>query len=120
MLKCITHISTTAEESWALERGCSAEVQVYSDGSGLNNRAGAATVLYREGKSPRTLRYSLGELMEHTTFEVEAVGVLLAVHLLRRTPNVRKATIRLDSQAVIQLLDIHKPRPAQYLTDKII
>ena len=77
-------------------------------------------VLSREGKSSRTLRFRLGELTVHTMFEAETVGVLLALHLLRCTPNVRRGTIHLDNQAVIESLHIHKPRPVQYLTDEII
>ena len=82
--------------------------------------AGAAVVLYREGKSPRTLRYKLGDFMVHTMFEAEAVGVLLALHPLWCTTNVQRATIHLDNQVVIESLHIHKPRPVQYLTDEII
>ena len=116
VLRCTTHISASAEDSVAYEQGCDSEAQVYLDRSGLDNVAGAAVVFYREGKSPRTLRFRLGELTVHTTFEAEAVGVLLALHLLQCAPNVQRATIHLDNQAVIESLHICKPRPA--LTDE--
>ena len=119
VLKCKTVISASAEGVAELERECTSEAWVYSDGSGLGSKAGAAAMLYREGTSPRVLRYSLGTLVQHTTYEAEAVGLLLALHLLRRARDVRKATIHIDNQAVINLLSIHKPKSAQYLIDKI-
>ena len=120
VLRCTTHISASAEDLVAYKRGCDSEAQVYLDGSGLDNMAGTVAVLYREGKSPRMLRFRLGELTVHAMFEAEAVGVLLALHLLRHAPNVQRATIHLDYQAVIESLHIHKPRPVQYLIDEII
>ena len=80
---------------------------------------GAAAVLYREGTSPRVLRCSLGTLVQHTTYKAEAVGLLLALHLLQRTQDVHKATIHIDNQAVINSLSIRKPKSVQYLIDEI-
>ena len=82
VLKCKTVISASAEGAAELEHECTSEAWVYSDGSGLGGKAGAAAVLYREGTSPRVLRYSLGTLAQHTTYEAEAVGLLLDLHLL--------------------------------------
>ena len=113
-LKCKTFIPATAEGSLAHEQGYDADIRIYSDGSGLDNNAGAAAILYKDGDRPRTLRYHLGPLMEHTTFEAEAIGLLLALHLLRRVPGAWKVAIRLDNQAVNVSLNAHKPKPAQY------
>ena len=82
MLKCKTVVSASAEDAMELECECTSEAWVYSDGSGLGGKAGAVVVLYREGTSPRVLRYSLGTLVQHTTYEAEAVGLLLALHFL--------------------------------------
>ena len=58
-------------------------MQVYSDGSGIDGQVGAAAVLFWRGKEPRVLRYHLGMVADHTVYEVELVGLLLALHLLR-------------------------------------
>src|SRR6266481_5437211 len=89
------------------------EVQIFSDGSGQDGKVGAAVVMCKWGKRDKILRYSLGTLMEHTVFEAEAVGVLMALHLLRNKWGIRRATIHLDNQAVLGVLSICKPKPAQ-------
>ena len=53
-------------------------------------------------------------------FEVEAVGALLALHLLKLEGHASGATIRMDNQAVIVALEIHKPKPAQSIIDEIL
>ena len=82
VLKCKMVISASAEDAAELECECTSEARVYSDSSGLGGKARAVAVLYREGISPRVLRYSLGTLVQHMTYEAEAVGLLLALHLL--------------------------------------
>jgi len=57
-------------------------IQVFSDGSGHNGHIGAAAVLFRAGNSPRVLRYHLGTEEEHTVFEAEEVGLMLAAKLI--------------------------------------
>ena len=96
------------------------DIQVFTDGSGLNGQVGTAAVMYRRGWVPRVLRYHLGSLMEHTMFEAEAVGLLLALHMLKYEHDIPWAIIRLDNQAVLGALPIHKPSPAQTIIDKIL
>src|SRR6266481_8557687 len=96
------------------------EVQLFSDGSGQEGKVGAAAVMCKWGQRDKILRYSLGTLTEHTVFEAEAVGVLMALHLLRSEWGIRRATIHLDNQAVLGALSIRKPKPAQTIIDKII
>ena len=69
------------------------EVRIFSDGSGLDGRVGAAAVMYRRGREPKVLHYNMGLLTEHTVFEAEAVGVILALHMLTMEWHVRKASI---------------------------
>ena len=52
-------------------------IHVFLDGSGIDGQVEAAVV-----QDMRVLRSHLGALSEHTVFEVEALGVLLAFHLL--------------------------------------
>ena len=77
------------------------EVQLFSDGSGLDGKVGAAAILYKHGQGPRMLRYSLGSLEEHTVFEAKAIGLVLALHMLNFEHEVQKATLWLDNQAVL-------------------
>ena len=53
------------------------------------------------------------------TFKAEAVGLLLALHLLSLERNACSTTILLDNQAVIQSLEHHKTKSAQYLLDEL-
>ena len=66
------------------------------------------------------LHYHLGALTDHTVFEAEAVGVLLALHLLRFEWDATKAIILIDNQAILGTLVIHKAKPAQNIIDEII
>ena len=96
------------------------DIQVFTDGSGLYGQVGAAAVMYRRGQGPRVLRYHLGSLTEHTVFEAEAVGLLLALHMLKYERDIPWAVIRLDNQAVLGALHIRKPSPAQTIIDEIL
>ena len=109
-LKCKTVIHGSAEESEAYATDCWSELIIYSDGSGIGGHAGAATVLCKAGCGPKTLKLHLGSLEEHTTFEAEAAGLSLALHLLSLERNACSTTILLDNQAVIQSLEHHKTR----------
>ena len=113
-------IHSSAEESVAHASSSSSEVMIYSDGSGLGGHVGAAAASYKAGSEPKILKYHLGPLAAHTTFEAEAVGLLLALHLLRHERGARSATIMLDNQAVIQALEHRKPKLAQHIMEDLI
>jgi ribonuclease HI len=117
--KCKIVIHDTAEGSVAHARGSAAEIRIFADGSGVEGKAGAAAAMYKGSGGPRILRFHLGTLMEHTTFEAEAIGLQLALHMLKFERNAKKATVWLDNQAVIQSISNRKPKPAQYLINKI-
>lgn len=112
-------VADTREESREDDERDKADVQVYSDGSGIEGMAGAAAVLFRDGQEIRSLRYQLGPLTRHTTYEAEVVGVLLAAELIRKERAVHTATIRLDSQAVVQALGGRSAKPAQSLLNLV-
>ena len=69
------------------------EIQLYSDGSTIDGKVGAAAVMYREGQEVKSLRFHLGSADEHTVFEAEAVGVILSLHLLSYERDSRNASI---------------------------
>jgi len=45
---------------------------------------------------------------------------MLGMHMLRYKKNIWKAMIRLDNQSIITVLDIRKPKIAQYIIDKFL
>ena len=57
-------------------------MRVYSDGLGIDRQVGAAAVLFRQDREPRVLRFHLGMAADHTVYEAELIGLLLALHLL--------------------------------------
>ena len=61
-----------------------AVTKVFTDGLDINDGVGAAAILFKEGQRQSTLRAYLGESTQHTVYEAELVGILLAAHLLRR------------------------------------
>ena len=96
-----TQVAGSREESKEDDLRDEAELCAYADGSGLDGKAGVATVLYRRGQEVKSLRYSLGSLEHHTTYEAEIVGVILALHLLLEDEEAELASIKLVNQAVV-------------------
>src|SRR6266481_9932758 len=83
-----------------------ADICAYSDGSGLDGKAGAGAVVFRGSCLVGSVRYCLSPLTCHTTYEAEVVGVLLALELIhreRRRSNT--VSLKLDNQAVICALN---------------
>jgi hypothetical protein len=110
-----TDIADSREESREADLADTSDAKVYTDGSGAEGNAAASAVMYKKGRYARTLRYCLGPLADHTTYEAEATGVILALELLSKERGINTAVVLLDNQAVIQALSYVKPRPAQFL-----
>ena len=55
--------------------------QLYSDRLGLDGQVGAAAVLFMQGEEPKVMRFHLRTIADHTVYEAELVGLLLALHL---------------------------------------
>ena len=115
-----TTIHDTAEESAACARSCHLELVFYSDGSDLGGHTGVAAIMYKAGQCPKVLKLHLGSLEDHTTYEAEAVGLSLALHLLSAERGACSAMIMLDNQSVIQSLGYRKSGTAQYLVSGIL
>lgn len=95
------------------------EIKIYSDGSGINGKIGAAAVLIRNGQpQPKTIHYHLGSEDDHTVYEAEAVGLTLAAQLLSMEDDVTyPISIFVDNQATIKSGDVFSTKSGHYLID---
>ena len=114
-----TRIAGTREESKAQDVADQAEVKVYSDGSEHEGQVGVAAALIWDNWPVKVLRYHLGPLTCHTTYEAEVVGVLLALQLIGKEQSGSTALIKLDNQVVIQALSSCKAKPGNSLLSLI-
>ena len=93
------------------------DVKIYTDGSGMEGKIGAAAVLYRNGRAKTNMHYKLGTQGQHTVYEGEGVGAVMGVRLIAKEWGVQSATICIDSQAVIKATQLTKPSPGHYILD---
>ena len=114
-----TEIVSSREESKEANADNKAAFKIYMDGSGQDGMAGAAAVLYKGHTLVGSLHYHLGSLKQHTTYEAELIGILLRLWLIRREPDADSVSMKVDSQAAIQALNVHKPRPGDHILDEI-
>jgi ribonuclease HI len=92
----------------------------FTDGSGYEEKIGAAAILMVNGMELKTLRYRLGHETEHTVYEAEMLAVLLALHLISQVARrLKRITIGLDNQATLLGLRNQRSKPSHYLLDKI-
>jgi hypothetical protein len=77
------------------------DVKIFTDGSGMEGKIGAAAVLYRNNQLKSTLRYNLGSQKHHTVYEGEGAGILLGAKLLEREWGTHAAIFYTDNRAAI-------------------
>jgi len=112
----ITDIASSKEEAIVNFQNCTSRTMIFTDGSSHNGLVGAAAVLFIDHNHIATLRHHLGKATEHTVFEAEAVGLLLAAHLLTQRREVTfPAMIFADNQAAIQSSSHPTAKPGHYL-----
>jgi ribonuclease HI len=95
-----------------------AEIQIYTDGSGLEGRIGASAVLFRGGEEKGQMRFCLGSARKHTVYEGECMGLVLGLELLRREEDVAEVSVCVDSQAAIRAAVGNKSGPGHYILDE--
>ena len=81
--------------------------------------AGAAAILYKDNAITGMLRYHLGLLEQHTTFEAELIGILLGLWLIRQELDADLESLKADSQVAIQALNMHRAGLGSHILDKI-
>lgn len=79
---------------------------------------GTAAVMMRNGTVLRTPKYHLGSETDHTVYKAEATAEMLALHMLTGLKK-KKATIGMDSQAVLVRLSNQMSKPGHHLLDEI-
>ena len=95
------------------------DVNVFTDGSGMEGKVGAGAVLYRNGRLKTKLRHQLGSIRHHTVYEGEGVGVLLGIRMISNEWGIRSANIYIDNQASITAISLTKPNPGHYIFDAV-
>lgn len=95
------------------------DVQVYTDGSGIEGKIGAAAVLFRDETPRGAMRFQLGADTANTVYEGEAVGALMGLKLIEQEDNVRVASMFIDNQAAITATSLIKPAPGHYIMDAL-
>jgi len=80
---------------------CSHETNVYSDGSGIDRKIGAAAIMFKQGVETHTLRKLVGDECHHTVYEVEVVRLTLAAQLIASENLIEHVIIGADNQVAI-------------------
>jgi hypothetical protein len=121
--KFTTITDTSREESIRQEKADIAYFRVYSDGSGFNGGIGAAAILYRKGRATplRKLKFFLGPPTKHNTYEAEAIGAILAMHLINNVPSTvgKKVSLYIDNQSILSSLRGTKATSGQHLINHL-
>jgi ribonuclease HI len=114
-------IASSKEASITEDTNAQEIVKVYSDGSEINGKVGAAAVMLKPGNPTRVLHFCLGNDTEHTVQEAELVGLLLGVHLIK-TEKKGNTTFALgtDNQAAIKALSTDLVQPGQKIALKLL
>ena len=113
MLTCILPTKEKAIEEYGK---LTSKTKVFTDGSCIDGKVGAAAVLYVDDRQISTLHFHLGSAEEHTVFEAEVVGLILAAHLLNTSHEATfPAVILADNQAAIQAGEHPAARSGHYL-----
>jgi len=98
-LKIITEVTPDTDKAIEAIQRDNPDVKVFTDGSGMDGKIGAAAVLYRNGRLKTKLRYQLGLQKHHTVYEGEGIGAILGTKLISNEWNIQLAYIYIDNQA---------------------
>ena len=111
-----TSIAPSKEAAIADFYRCTNHTTIFTNGSSTSGKVGVAASLYVDFTHVVTLQYHLGKDTEHTVFEAEVVGLILAARLLlSRNEATFPATIFVNNQAVIRSGVHPTAKPGHYL-----
>ncbi|KAG2029078.1 ribonuclease H-like domain-containing protein, partial [Suillus americanus] len=83
----------------------------------VDGGVGGAAVLMRGGEVVKETWFHLGNDQEHTVYEGEIVGMILAVERLREEGGGGTMALRVDNQAAISTTNAFVSKPGHYLMD---
>jgi ribonuclease HI len=63
-----------------------------------------------------TCKYHLGGEVDHTTYESELVGIMIALHLAAHTSANKTATIFSDNQSMLKIINKPPNGPAAHIS----
>ena len=116
-LPFVISIAEDRPSSIAEVLSASEEIQVFVDGSAIDRKVGAAAVLYKHREVIKSLHFHLGSESEHTVYEAELVGLVLALHLINGQRKRHKTmAIGIDNQAMLRAFHSDLRRPGHHLT----
>jgi len=115
--KITASIANSADEALEDLGNDESDVKVFTDGSGMEGKIGAAAVLYRNGRMKTKLRYQLGSQQQHTVYEGEGVGAVLGTKLVSNEWGVWSAIFYIDNQASITAMQLINPTSGHHIFD---
>ena len=91
---------------------------MYTDGSRVDGKIGAAAILYCDGVLRRKRRMRLWSEKHHTVFEGEGVGLILGMELIREEEMADgMVSIGIDNITAISATHAIKPGPSHHIWD---
>lgn len=118
--KVFTTIIEDREQAMRVPAPKPGELHIYTDGSGIDNEIGAAATTVPPKGTRKTLRYYLGNANQHTVFEAELIGLILATKIANDAKNLRKLDLLIDNQAAIKALEDDTATARSYLIPILI
>ena len=77
-------------------------VQIYTDGSSIDEGVGSVAVLYIYNTPQQMLKFYLGSEDHHTVYEAKLVGLTLAAGLLQQPDFLEDVSITFNNQVAIK------------------
>ena len=112
---CIIEDTVTLIEA---EKKDKAKTKVYTDGSGIDGKVGAAAVLFVDGEEVEVRRFKVGTLTRHEVYDGEGIGLVEGMAMIGNMEKVEGlATIYTDNEAAIRAIELRKPGPSHAIWD---
>jgi ribonuclease HI len=109
------------DTSIRIEAADRAPVKVYTDGSAMEEGVGAAAVLYDKLTGRKQVRrFHLGKEADHTNYEAEVVGLMLAIHQISELPQRCIVSVYSDSQSLLKAINLPPDGSAGYLIQQVV
>jgi hypothetical protein len=121
-----TRIDKDRDESIEQETADTAHIRIYTDGSAIGGKVGAAALLHLndEDRPREIIHYHLGPKTRYSTYNTEWVGLLMATWLLTciddESIGKETASVYVNNQSVIKTSTSLLPGPAQHIRDTML